>query len=71
MAPGIHCSGPEGVTQRIAEGFQFLAMASELKFLLSGLQDALAAVPWSPSARATIGQTGELAPAEVKDAIRY
>ena len=71
VAPGIHCSGPEGVTQRIAEGFQFLAMASELKFLLSGLQDALGAVPWTPSLRTTIGATGELAPSEVKDAIRY
>jgi 4-hydroxy-2-oxoheptanedioate aldolase len=71
VAPGIHCSGPEGVTQRIGEGFQFLAMASELKFLISGLQDALAAVPWTSSPRTSVGEAAELAPIEVKDAIRY
>ena len=65
VAPGIHCSGPEGVNQRIGEGFQFLAMASELKFLLGGLQEGLAALAWQPSPRASIGQSVE------KDAIRY
>jgi 4-hydroxy-2-oxoheptanedioate aldolase len=71
VAPGIHCSGPAGVNQRIAEGFQFLAMASELKFLLSGLQDGLRAVNWSPSPRANIGEIASAAGTPSGDAVRY
>lgn len=51
VAPGIHCSGPEGVNQRIAEGFQFLAMASEVRFLLASLRDALGQLNWTASPR--------------------
>jgi 4-hydroxy-2-oxoheptanedioate aldolase len=54
VAPGIHTSGPEGVKQRLAEGFQFCAIASEMKFMLEGLNNALAAVDWKPSERTTI-----------------
>jgi 4-hydroxy-2-oxoheptanedioate aldolase len=71
VAPGIHCSGPEGVNQRIGEGFQFLAMASELKFLLSGLQDGLNALSWTPSPRLTVGQDVESVTGRPGDAIRY
>jgi 4-hydroxy-2-oxoheptanedioate aldolase len=71
VAPGIHCSGPAGVNQRIAEGFQFLALASELKFLLSGLQDALHALEWTPSPRARIGDTAMAAGTPSGDAVRY
>ena len=53
VAPGIHCSSAEGVNQRIAEGFQFLAMASELRYLLGGLQSDLAALHWTRSQPAT------------------
>jgi 4-hydroxy-2-oxoheptanedioate aldolase len=70
VAPGIHCSGPQGVNQRIAEGFQFLAMASELKFLLSGLQDGLSALNWSPSPRTAIGEVAS-ASTPSGDAVRY
>jgi 4-hydroxy-2-oxoheptanedioate aldolase len=56
VAPGIHCSGAAGVNQRIAEGFQFCAMASELRYLLSGLRADLAAVNWQRSATATTGE---------------
>ena len=71
VAPGIHCSGPAGINQRIAEGFQFLAMASELKFMLSGLQDGLRAVEWIPSPRARIGESATAASAPAGDAVRY
>ena len=54
VAPGIHCSGPAGVNQRIAEGFQFCAMASELRFLLGGLSDGIAQLNWAASARGRI-----------------
>ena len=50
VAPGVHCSGAEGVNQRIAEGFQFCAMASELRYMLSGLRADLAALNWTRSA---------------------
>jgi len=42
VAPGIHCSNAGGVQQRIAEGFLFCAMASELRYMLTGLQGDLA-----------------------------
>jgi 4-hydroxy-2-oxoheptanedioate aldolase len=71
VAPGIHCSGPAGINQRIAEGFRFLAMASELKFLLSGLQDGLRAVEWTQSPRTRVGQVPAEASAPSGDAVRY
>ena len=71
VAPGIHTSGPEGINQRIAEGFQFLAMASELKFLLSGLQDGLRALNWTPSPRANIGELATAPGTPSGDAVRY
>ena len=37
VAPGIPHLGAAGVNQRIAEGFQFCALASELRYMLSGL----------------------------------
>jgi 4-hydroxy-2-oxoheptanedioate aldolase len=54
VAPGIHCSGSAGVNQRIAEGFQFLALASELRYLLSGLNDALGELNWAKSDHTTL-----------------
>src|SRR4051794_19750157 len=51
VAPGIHTSGAAGINQRIGEGFQFLAMASELKYLLAGLKDDLGQLNWSVSDR--------------------
>ncbi|MGH2531728.1 MAG: HpcH/HpaI aldolase family protein [Thermomicrobiales bacterium] len=51
VAPGIHTSGSAGINQRLAEGFQFLALASELRYLLSGLKDALGEVNWTASPR--------------------
>lgn len=68
VAPGVHTSGPEGVNQRIGEGFQFCAMASELKFMLSGLNDGLAALDWAPSNTSRrLGATG----AEEGTIVRY
>jgi 4-hydroxy-2-oxoheptanedioate aldolase len=65
VAPGIHTSGPEGVNQRIAEGFQFCAMASELRFLLAGLQSAIAEINWSRSPIANVGESDN------EDLVRY
>jgi 4-hydroxy-2-oxoheptanedioate aldolase len=54
VAPGIHCSNAAGVRQRIAEGFKFLAMASELRYMVAGLQQDLVATDWQPSSAGTI-----------------
>jgi 4-hydroxy-2-oxoheptanedioate aldolase len=66
VAPGVHTSGTAGINQRIAEGFQFLAMASELRYLLSGLSDDLKASNWTASARGQVG-----VPAAAGSAVRY
>ena len=54
VAPGIHCSRAAGVKQRLAEGFRFCAMASELRYMLAGLHADLAQIPWHASEAATI-----------------
>jgi 4-hydroxy-2-oxoheptanedioate aldolase len=46
VAPGVHTSGAAGANQRIEEGFQFLALASELKYMLSGLRDDINQLNW-------------------------
>jgi 4-hydroxy-2-oxoheptanedioate aldolase len=66
VAPGIHTSGAAGINQRIAEGFQFLAMASELKYLQSGLKADLDKTNWTASPRDVAG-----APAASGAAVRY
>ena len=58
VAPGIHTSGAAGINQRIGEGFQFLAMASELKYTLAGLAADIQALNWSASPRSMIGEAG-------------
>jgi 4-hydroxy-2-oxoheptanedioate aldolase len=56
VAPGIHCSGAAGINQRIAEGFQFCAMASELRYMLSGLRADLNDTKWTRSEATELGQ---------------
>lgn len=51
VATGIHTSGAEGVNFRIGQGFQFCAMASELRYMLGYLKDDLAAIDWTASER--------------------
>ena len=51
VAPGIHTSGAEGVNMRIEQGFQFCALASELRYMLGGLQEAIGALNWSAADR--------------------
>jgi 4-hydroxy-2-oxoheptanedioate aldolase len=62
VAPGIHCSNAAGVNQRIGEGFQFCAMASELRYMLSGLRSDLSALNWTRSDATDLGKAvGETA----------
>ncbi len=54
VAPGIHCSGAAAVNRRIAEGFQFCAMASELRYLLGGLREDIANLNWQRAGAAEL-----------------
>lgn len=36
VAPGVHCGSADEVNARIAEGWQFMAITSELKMMLNG-----------------------------------
>jgi len=54
VAPGIHCSNAAAVNRRVAEGFLFCAMASELRYMLAGLQADLAQLDWRASEPAAI-----------------
>jgi 4-hydroxy-2-oxoheptanedioate aldolase len=51
VATGIHTSGAAGVNFRIGQGFQFCAMASELRYMLGYLREDLDTVDWSASSR--------------------
>jgi 4-hydroxy-2-oxoheptanedioate aldolase len=68
VAPGIHTSGGAAVQRRIDEGFQFCAMASELRYMVGGIADDLATLDWQPSDRS--GQV-EGAEAEAGTVVRY
>ncbi|MEJ7653756.1 MAG: hypothetical protein WKH64_10685 [Chloroflexia bacterium] len=46
VAPGIHCSGAEGVNRRIEGGFQFCGMSSELRYMTAGLSADVAKLNW-------------------------
>lgn len=65
VAPGIHCSHADGVNQRLAEGFRFCAMASELRYLSASLSADLKRLNWQPSERHEIDSAGE------GDMVRY
>lgn len=67
VAPGIHTSGAEALNGRIEEGFQFCAMASELRYLVGGLSSDLGKLNWSPSERSSRTGSG----AEAGTVVRY
>lgn len=41
VAPGLHCMSPEEAQLRIAQGWQFIAIGSELRMMLDGAELAL------------------------------
>jgi len=51
VATGIHTSGAAGVNFRIGQGFQFCAMASELRYMLGYLKEDLDTIDWTASPR--------------------
>jgi 4-hydroxy-2-oxoheptanedioate aldolase len=48
VAPGIHCGSADEANIRIAEGWQFIAIASELKLMLNGVSAELDKLPAGP-----------------------
>jgi 4-hydroxy-2-oxoheptanedioate aldolase len=59
VATGIHCADAADVNQRLAEGFQFCALASELRYLLAGLRADIAALHWHRSSSFERAEPGE------------
>ena len=51
VATGIHTSGAEGVNFRIKQGFQFCAMASELRYMVGFLKEDADNLDWTPTPR--------------------
>jgi 4-hydroxy-2-oxoheptanedioate aldolase len=47
VAAGIHVADAEAANRRLREGFQFIAIASDLRFMLSGARREIAAAQWS------------------------
>jgi 4-hydroxy-2-oxoheptanedioate aldolase len=41
VAPGIHCGNADEVNARAAEGWQFMAISSELKMMLNGVANEI------------------------------
>ncbi len=68
VATGIHTSGAEGVNFRIGQGFQFCAMASELRYMVGKLSEDLATINWTASERF---QQLETEAAEAGTTVRY
>ena len=58
IAPGIHCSSGAAINQRIAEGFQFCAMASELRYMLAGLSADIDKLNWKAAEPHMIEEAG-------------
>ena len=44
VAPGVHCFSAEEVKARIEEGWQFMAINSELKMMLDGASSLMAKI---------------------------
>ncbi len=50
VAPGIHCGSPEALNERLAWGFQFLALGADLSYMTEGVRAALPRITgWKPS----------------------
>lgn len=58
IAPGIHCSSADAINQRIDEGFQFCAMASELRYMLAGLSADIDKLNWTAAEPHLIDEAG-------------
>ena len=55
VAPGIHTANHEMINRRLAEGFRFMALASDARLMVAGAQRELSQLNWK-SARADGGE---------------
>jgi 4-hydroxy-2-oxoheptanedioate aldolase len=55
-AAGKHCYSAAEVTLRIGQGFQFLALSSDARFLAKAAQDEFAAVDWTGGSAGEVGK---------------
>ena len=69
VATGIHTSGAEAVNRRISEGFQFCAMASELRYMIGYLKEDIEKLAWSASERGEANSSQGIA--EAGTVVRY
>lgn len=51
VAPGLHCANAEEALQRIEEGWQFLAVGSELRMMLAGISQVVQKLGLDPAKR--------------------
>ena len=64
VASGIHCGDAEAVSDRIAEGWQWLALASEARFMMHDAAVEIASVKgWQPVRRRKSSNTSDEAKA--------
>jgi 4-hydroxy-2-oxoheptanedioate aldolase len=56
VAPGIHTANSEQCGRRMGEGFRFMALASDARFLVAGAQADLKALPRSQESTASRGE---------------
>lgn len=68
VATGIHTSGAAGVNFRIGQGFQFCAMASEMRYMVGFMKEDIDTLNWTPAERY---QTIETENAEAGVTVRY
>lgn len=68
VASGIHTSGSEGMNLRLSQGFQFCALASEMRYMVGNMKQDIEAVNWTASDRTRI-LSGEAA--EAGTTVRY
>jgi 4-hydroxy-2-oxoheptanedioate aldolase len=46
VAPGVHCFSPQEAQARIDEGWQFIAVTSELRMMLDGAKNVISGLGW-------------------------
>jgi 4-hydroxy-2-oxoheptanedioate aldolase len=68
VAPGIHTSGSAGMNMRLKQGFQFCALASELRYMVGSMREDIANVEFTAAER---GRTLAGDAAEAGVTVRY
>jgi len=59
-AAGKHCFSPAEVSQRIAQGFQYLALSSDVAFMARAAREDFAAIDFTGKSKASAEVKGSL-----------